>query len=159
MRKINIKAGVTIFGIVVAVGFAAVVLTGTAALTKLKIGGPIYSQISLGKDLVADILPPPEYVLESYLEVTLALDNPGELGQHRARLTQLHKEYDQRHTYWNEQPIDDGIKQLLTKTSDAQVGEFWNQTENFLVPALARGDQKAARQAYAAISKAYAAHR
>lgn len=63
----KIKTGVTIFGIVVAVGFAAVVLTGTIALTKLKVGGPVYSQISLGKDLVADILPPPEYVLESYL--------------------------------------------------------------------------------------------
>jgi len=159
MPKINIKAGVTIFGIVVAVGFAAVVLTGAAALTKLKVGGPVYSQISLGKDLVADILPPPEYVLESYLEVTLALDNPGELAQHRARLAQLRKDYDERRAYWNGQPIDDGIKKLLTQTSDAQVGEFWNQTENMLLPALARGDQKAARQAYAAISKAYAAHR
>jgi len=155
----KIKTGVTIFGIVVAVGFAAVVLTGTVALTKLKVGGPVYSQISLGKDLVADILPPPEYVLESYLEVTLALDNPGELAQHHVRLTQLHKEYDERRVYWKDQPVDDGIKKLLTETSDAQVGEFWDQTENVLLPALSRGDQKAARQAYVAISKAYAAHR
>jgi methyl-accepting chemotaxis protein len=159
MPKINIKTGVTIFGIVVALGFAAVVLTSAAALTMLKVGGPVYNQISLGKDLVADILPPPEYVLESYLEATLALDNPNELAQHRARLAQLHKDYDERRAYWNGQPIDDAIKQLLTQTSDAQVGEFWTQTETVLLPALARGDQKTARQAYAAISKAYAAHR
>jgi methyl-accepting chemotaxis protein len=159
MSRINIKTGVTIFGIVVALGFAAVVLTGNAALTKLKVGGPVYSQILLGKDLVADILPPPEYVLEAYLEVTLARDNPADLASHRARLVELHKQYDERHAYWDAQPIDDGIKQLLTRTSDAQVREFWNQTETVLLPALARGDQKAARQAYAAVSKAYAAHR
>ncbi len=159
MPKINIKAGVTIFGIVVAIGFAAVVLTGAAALAKFKVGGPVYSQISQSKDLVADILPPPEYVLEAYLEVTLALDNPSELTQHRARLVQLHQDYDDRRGYWNGQPIDDGIKQLLTGTSDSEVSEFWNQTENVLLPALARGDQKTARQAYGTISKAYAAHR
>src|SRR3979411_1082701 len=130
IMTLSIKAGVTIFGIVVALGFSAVVLAGALALSNLKVGGPLYGQISLGKDLVADILPPPEYVLESYLEVTLALDNPGELAQHHVRLTHLHKEYDERRVYWKDQPVDDGIKKLLTETSDAQVGEFWDQTEN-----------------------------
>ena len=65
MLKINIKTGLTIFGIVFAIGFASVVYASHLALTTLKVGGPVYSQISLGKDLVADILPPPEYILES----------------------------------------------------------------------------------------------
>jgi methyl-accepting chemotaxis protein len=157
--KFNIKTGVTIFGIVVALGFSAVLLTGVVALSKLKVGGPVYTQISLGKDLVADILPPPEYILESYLEATLALDNPAELAQHRARLTELHKEYDDRRAYWTNADIDGGIKQLLTQKSDAEVGEFWRQTENVFLPALASGDQKTAREAYAAMSRAYTAHR
>lgn len=32
-----------------------------------KVHGPYYQQIVQGKDLIADILPPPEYIIESYL--------------------------------------------------------------------------------------------
>jgi hypothetical protein len=41
---------------------------------------------------VADVLPPPEYVIESYLEATLALNNPAALATHRDRLGQLKKD-------------------------------------------------------------------
>ena len=159
MPKITIKSGLTIFGIVFAIGFSAVVLTGQAALSKLKVGGPVYSQISLGKDLVADILPPPEYILESYLEATLALEDRAGLDQHKARLTQLHKDYDDRRLYWQQQPINGQIKQLLTESSNEQVSAFWSETEGSFLPALARGDQNAARRAYAAMTKNYLAHR
>ena len=36
-------------------------------LHELKVNGPVYQRIVQGKDLVADVLPPPEYILESYL--------------------------------------------------------------------------------------------
>src|ERR1017187_10342229 len=36
-------------------------------LNELKVNGPIYQRIVQGKDLISDILPPPEYILESYL--------------------------------------------------------------------------------------------
>ena len=159
MAGINIKTGITIFGVVVAVGFAAVVFTGNAALSKLKVGGPVYGQILSGKDLVADILPPPEYILEAYLEATLALDDHAGLQQHKARLVQLHKDYDERRAYWQGQPIDGTIKQLLTESSNEQVGAFWQQTEGTFLPALEKGDLNAARQSYAAMTTSYKAHR
>jgi methyl-accepting chemotaxis protein len=159
MPKINIKTGLTIFGIVFAIGFAAVVFTSHAALSQLKVGGPVYSRISLGKDLVADILPPPEYILESYLETTLALDDRAGFAQHKARLAQLHKDYEDRRAYWQQQPIDGTIKQLLTESSNEQVEAFWGQTENSFLPALERGDMDGARRAYTALTKSYLAHR
>jgi len=36
-------------------------------LNTLKVNGPIYKQLVEGKDLVADILPPPNYIIETYL--------------------------------------------------------------------------------------------
>ncbi len=159
MPNFNIKTGVTLFGAVVALGFAAVVLTGSLALSKLKVGGPVFAEISLGKDLVADILPPPEYILESYLEATLALDNPSELARHRGRLAELHREYDERRAYWADAPIDPAIKDLLLHQSDAAVAAFWNRTETVFLPALSRGDTATARAAYAQMSRDYAAHR
>ena len=157
--KINIKTGITIFGIAVAIGFAAVLFAGNAALSKLKVGGPVYSRILLGKDLVADILPPPEYILESYLETTLALQDHTGLAEHEARLAQLHKDYDQRRLYWQQAPIDGSIKNLLTESSHQEVNAFWEKTENTFLPALERNDLDTARQAYAALTKNYLAHR
>jgi methyl-accepting chemotaxis protein len=159
MPRMSIKSFITIFGVVFAAGFAAIMFTSHLALSTLKVGGPTYNQISLGKDLVADILPPPEYILESYLEATLALNDRTGLAEHKARLTQLRKDYDDRRSYWQQQPIKDDIKSLLTEHSNAEVSQFWNQTENIFLPALQRGDMDTARQAYAAMTKNYNAHR
>jgi len=94
--RLTIARAMVLFGLVTATGLAAVVFTGIYALGEVKVGGPIYDKIKLGNDLIADILPPPEYVIESYLEATLALNNPAGLAIHRDRLTQLKKEYDER---------------------------------------------------------------
>jgi len=72
MPKINIKSGLTIFGIVFAIGYSAVVLTSHAALSNPKVGGPIYDKISQGKDLVAHILPPPD-IHKSISQLALAV--------------------------------------------------------------------------------------
>src|SRR5215813_4273102 len=103
--RLSIGRAVNLFGLIVTLGCIAILWTGVTALSELKVNGPVYRQIVLGKDLIADILPPPEYVIESYLETTLALNDPASLEQHRARLKQLHKEYDERHEYW--QQVDD----------------------------------------------------
>jgi methyl-accepting chemotaxis protein len=159
MPKLSIKSGITIFGIVFAAGFTAILFTSHLALSTLKVGGPVYTQISLGKDLVADILPPPEYILESYLEATLALNDRARLQEHKSRLTELRKEYDDRHSYWQQQPIKEDIKSLLTERSDAEVRQFWSETEDTFLPALERGDMDTARKAYAAMTSNYNAHR
>jgi hypothetical protein len=36
-----------------------VIATSVYGLSQLKVGGPLYNQIKLGNDLIADILPPP----------------------------------------------------------------------------------------------------
>ena len=45
-------------------------------LSEIRVNGPIYDSIMQGQDLVADILPPPEYLLEAYL-VTLQMEVAG----------------------------------------------------------------------------------
>src|SRR5215813_7175606 len=115
--RLTIARAMALFDLVTAAGLAAVVFTGIYALSDVKVGGPLYSQIKLGNDLVADILPPPEYVIESYLEATLALNNPAELEAHKNRLTQLKKEYDERHEFWLKSDLDRVLKTRLTQDS------------------------------------------
>jgi hypothetical protein len=84
--RITISRAVLAFGMLTIAGLVAVIFASNYALSQLKVGGPIYDRIKLGNDLVADILPPPEYVIEAYLEVTLALQDSSSLAARRERL-------------------------------------------------------------------------
>lgn len=65
---------------------------------QVQIGGPYYAQIVLGKDLVADILPPPAYIIEAYLLCYEAANTSSadERAKALARLAQAEKEYRER---------------------------------------------------------------
>jgi methyl-accepting chemotaxis protein len=136
-----------------------VIATSVYGLSQLKVGGPLYNQIKLGNDLIADILPPPEYVIESYLEATLVLHDPAKLSVHRDRLAQLKKEYDERHAFWVKSDLDAVLKTKLVEKSHNEVRRFWAAIEEGLLPALSKSDSAAATKAYAEIAARYAAHR
>jgi len=159
MIRLTISRAMFIFGLVTAAGLGAVVFTGLYALSDVKVGGPLYEKIKLGNDLVADILPPPEYVIESYLEATLALNNPAELATRRDRLAQLKKEYDERREYWSKSDLDPAIKAKLIEQSHREVQRFWNAVEQVFLPALAKADTATATKSYAELTAAYLAHR
>jgi methyl-accepting chemotaxis protein len=159
MLRLNVARIVGIFGIVTIIGFLATAVTQYLAISQLKVGGPVYNRIVLGKDLVADILPPPEYVIEAYLEATLALNDPKSLDTHSQRLVQLRKDYDDRHAYWLAQDFDPAIKKMLTEESDAAVGRFWDELDQRLLPALKAGDRATAETSYAKLTEDYLAHR
>ena len=50
-------------------GFSAYGAWTMKTLAEVQVNGPIYQSIIQGKDLIADVLPPPTYILESYLTV------------------------------------------------------------------------------------------
>jgi methyl-accepting chemotaxis protein len=157
--RLSISTVIATFGLLVAAGLAAVVLTGAYALGELRVGGPLYSNIKLGNDLVADILPPPAYVIEAYLESTLALREPKNLADHESKLTQLKKDYDERKAFWVKSALQPGLKAALVETSDTPVQKFWQTLENSLIPAIRAGDSAKADAAYANLTVAYVAHR
>jgi methyl-accepting chemotaxis protein len=156
--RFTISRGIALFGLVTALGFSAVIATSVYALSELKVGGPLYTKIKTGNDLVADILPPPEYVIEAYLETTLALRDPASLTAHRERLVQLRKDYDERHDYWLKSDYDPKIKSIFTDKSHREVVRFWAAVDR-VVSALDKRDAAGAEKAYTDVTSAYAAHR
>ncbi|WP_298243159.1 methyl-accepting chemotaxis protein [uncultured Bradyrhizobium sp.] len=156
--RLSLSSAIVAFGIVLAIGFAAVVSTSLYALKELKVGGPLYSDIKLGNDLIADILPPPEYVIEAYLEATLAMREPDQLAAHGERLVQLRKDYDERKAFWVTSSLSADLKTALVSKSDAEVQKFWKASDQ-LLPALKAKDAAASERAYAQLKDAYTAHR
>ncbi|UPK36090.1 HAMP domain-containing protein [Bradyrhizobium sp. 186] len=157
--RLSLSSAIIAFGIVLAIGFTAVVSTSLYALKELKVGGPLYSDIKLGNDLIADILPPPEYVIEAYLEATLAMREPDQLAAHGERLIQLRKDYDERKAFWIASSLSADLKTALVSKSDAEVQKFWKLLSDQLLPALKAKDTAASERAYAQLKDAYTAHR
>ena len=157
--RLSISTAITVFGLVLAVGFASVVLTAVYALKELKVGGPLYDHIKLGNDLVADILPPPAYVIEAYLEATLALRDPKSVADHEKKLLQLKKDYADRKTFWTASALQPELKSMLVDKSDGEVQKFWQILDVEFVPALRANDTAKAGAAYARMTDVYTAHR
>lgn len=96
------------------------------SLNDLRIGGKVYDQIVMDKDLIADILPPPEYVIESYLTVYQLLDNnhPDKAALWQS-LDKLYNEYEQRKQFWQQQPLPNHLQQQLA-LSQQQADRFYD---------------------------------
>ena len=128
-------------------------------IQKIRVGGPLQTDLQLTSDLVADILPPPAYLIESYLEVSLLRNEPQRLARTRSRLETLRSEYRARQAFWREAPIDPALRTAITQGS-ARPGEaFWDEVDGQFLPALEAGDRAAADASYRRATALYAAHR
>ena len=159
LKRLSVRNAIYLFGATIGAGIVAAVAVGFLAIGYIKVGGPVYTQIVQGKDLVADILPPPAYLIETYLEATLAFNRSRPLDDSRARLAKLRKEYGERYEYWLKSDLDRAIKSKLLEKSHGHVGTVWQLVEQELLPALERKDQAGAARAYTAVTDAYQQHR
>lgn len=155
----SIQKLATYAGALMVACFLAVLATSQLAMQRLKVNGPIYNDIERSKDVVADVLPPPKYIIEPYLEASLALIDPASVDVHQKRLDELRRVYDIRQTYWLGQPLEEGVKKNLTEKSHASAEAFWNTLDKSFLPALKQNDLAAAKTAYADLSRAYDEHR
>ncbi len=146
-------------GAAIIVGFALNMGVSLYSLDRLKIGGTLSGQISLGKDLVSDILPPPEYIIEAYLETSLLARDPQSLSGHRRRLNELKKDYDSRHDYWMAQDIDAQVKSQLLQKAHEPAQRFWQLLETSFYPAVEKKDPNAIDAAFRQLSDAYMQHK
>jgi len=137
------------------------IAAGVAAtrVNAIRMGGEMQVKSRQAADLIADILPPPEYVIESYLEATLLRERPQRLAEARAHLRKLHAEYETRHDYWMRSDLAPALKQGVTKATHAPAAAFWQELEGNYLPAIQRRNQAAADRSYTALARHYAAHR
>jgi methyl-accepting chemotaxis protein len=113
-----------------------------------KVTGARYHQIVLDKDLIADILPPPEYILESYLVVHQMADTTSaeQLADFRKRLKALRKDFDDRHGYWEKNLAPGSMRDRFLRDAYTPANKFLTLVEEGFLPALAAGKHDTARK-------------
>ncbi|MES2256950.1 MAG: methyl-accepting chemotaxis protein [Pseudomonadota bacterium] len=146
---------------VFALGFAAYGFWSFRTLAELKVNGPVYERIVQGKDLIADILPPPEYIIESYLVSLQLAGAAGKPAQDEliARLKALKGEYDARHDYWLKQTLESDLSELFLKQAHVPAAAFYTTAFNNFIPAVERQDKAAVEAAMAQMKQQYDLHR
>ncbi len=144
--------------------FGTLILAGIAyrVVSTVKVGGPIFKNVVRGKDIVADILPPPAYILEAYAVVLQAAgESSGPVREELiSRLGQLEKDYRVRHEFWTVDLAESEMKRTFLVDSYEPAQEFFRIVNGPFVAALRAGDLPAATEmSRGSLKQAYDTHR
>ena len=161
LRHLRLSARLAVLIGIFALGFIVSGAWAFKTLNTLKVNGPIYERIVQGKDLIADILPPPEYIIESYL-VALQLSRTQDAARQSAmaaRIGELKTQFDARHAFWQGQALEPGMARLLLRDAYDPAVAFYRVSQEQLVPAVQAGNAALAGAAMQQLDGFYEAHR
>ena len=139
---------------------ALLLIVGALGIGALQRTAGASSAMGLGKDLVADILPPPLFIIEAQL---VAYDIASAHNDQRTKLIdklqQLHKDYDERNQFWSDAALPADIKSSLLGEQRHQADQFWKEVDEQFLPAIQNSDQARMENSLHQMREAYDAHR
>ncbi|MDR7231189.1 methyl-accepting chemotaxis protein [Caulobacter sp. BE264] len=156
--SLRISGTLNLFAVALIAAFALATGAATYALMTLRVGGPVSDRQVEADALVADILPPPLFIVEALLTAHRGpdeLDKAAELDSH---IEALKTSYEERRAHWETRPLTPEIKEALA-ASDVHVRQFWTIADKQFRPALRSGDVAAMNAGLDAMSVSYLAHR
>lgn len=163
MNQFSVRRRFHILLAVFGLGFALFFGLSYKVFQDLRVNGPMYNSIVQKKDLIADILPPPNFVLESYLVATQIYKSDDKNPQGQAKLVErlkaLKAEYDTRYTYWTEQNLTPELKDKFLTQANEPIAAFYTLIEKDLINAELAQDEDAAKAAFGKITDAFLKHR
>ena len=164
MKNLRVRSILFLMAGIVCAMLAGSVGVQQFSASRMAINSAAYGDIVRAKDLVADVLPPPAYLIEAYLEARLTHDEPEKLDAHSARLAKLKQEYQDRYAFWGDKAGWEGapneaLYNLIHNDSHLEASKFWDIIEKKLIPSVRVADTVAVDSALAEAAQAYAAHR
>lgn len=166
-KLMRVKTKLTLLVVLFTLAFASFWALSYSTNEAVKVNGPYYSQIINGKDLIADVLPPPEYIIESFL-VARQISDPHyreELGSLITKSRQLHSDYNIRHEFWikelpNDSAEDRALRVSMLEQSYEPAVRFLTTVRDRLIPSAQKGDYTAAKALiYGSLQSDYKLHR
>ena len=170
--KLNLKVLIRANAALVTVALVGELIASTILSRMTSINSPAYEKITASKDLIADILPPPNYIIELHYYVTRAMLDASNSGNGKvvagsanisrlsSALPRLQKAYEERLRHWaSNKYITEEERVLLTKDSNAPASSYINLVSSSLLPALTSGNRQAAMAAFKELDRLFYEHR
>ncbi|WP_374411486.1 methyl-accepting chemotaxis protein [Novosphingobium colocasiae] len=148
------RAGIAVMSLL-----AVALAVASIGIWMIRVGGPIDARRQRMAELTADILPPPIYVIEPYLEAGLLVREPAKIAQHKARLAELEREYRARLAHWSASELDAGLRHSVAASVGGTADPFWQEVDERLVPAVSSGDRLRTDASFARLTRLYESHR
>ena len=160
-QNLSITQKLSVLALVFLLGFGAFAGLAYRTLMQVEVTGPLYRDVIRNRDLVADVLPPPEYIVESYL-VALQMTEAHDKATAQSLIVRgrkLRAEHEARHAYWSREPISQDMKDKLAEAY-GPARAFYDVWERELVPAVSAGElDKATAIAAQKLQPLYDEHR
>ncbi len=122
-----IEKQVRVGGLVISCCLVAAALLSALGMNTIRVGGGLHLRQQLTNDFVADIMPPPEFIIEPMLEVSELMREPTSLPQRETNLARLEKAFRERASYWKSSELDADLKNKLLSEVAAPADTFWRQ--------------------------------
>jgi len=164
MKNISIGKKLVLLLTIFIMGYAIFGFVSFSTLNKLRINGNLYNHIIMNKDLIADVLPPPEYIIESYMNVLRMVDerDPARIDNFSTELKRLQADYEKRHQFWTKEPLleSGALRNTMLTEAYYPAAQFYDIVFNQFIPALKKGDHEyAKRLVQGELNTLYEAHR
>jgi methyl-accepting chemotaxis protein WspA len=155
-QKLGLLVGVFL------IGFSAFGVLARRTLDHVEVNGPLYHDIVRSKEIVADVIPPREYIIESFL-VALEIrneDDPAVVRKLIERGRALRANYETRHSFWAKEPLSAEMRDALLVRSYRPAMSFYDVWEREYVPAALSGDSARMKDlAHGRLQELYDEHR
>ncbi|MCY0153358.1 methyl-accepting chemotaxis protein [Hoeflea alexandrii] len=143
--QLNIGKSLIVFGAVVSLGLVASMALKKYVFEDLKVNGPVYQEIVNGKDLIADILPPPLYVVESYMLANEMIAHEEVVEKNSTKIRSLNGLYEERRTFWQQSDLEPSLNGKLQDDVLVKGDAYWTAMNDQFLPTVLSGDREAAR--------------
>ena len=149
--RLSLRSKLVAFNVGMVVVTLAVLVALDLAFEHVRINGPLYKAIDGGQAVVADILPPPLFIVESHLTVFELIDAQAHgdtvrVAQLESRLRDRESDFETRHREWGRTLPSGAVRAALVDASYAPAAAYFQVLRRDLLPALHRGDIGAARE-------------
>lgn len=160
LLNLKLRTQMTLLVSAMVLGFAIAGGLGNQAFSKVLVNGEVYQDIVANKDLEADILPPPAYLLEAWqvsLEMVAIKNVP--LQQLIEKGEQLSNDFQARTKVWQESLNNPKMKEVLERQLIPSGTEFLNIRDHEFIPAVKSGDANRITKSLSDLKEAYEKHR
>jgi len=163
MNQLSVRQRFYILLAVFGLGFTLFFAVSYKVFNDVKVNGDLYAQIVQKKDLIADVLPPPNFVVETHMVALQLLESegndPAEFNKLTERLKVLKAEYETRHNFWVDQQLPPELRDVFINKAHAPVMGYYKLVQDDLVGAIKAKDMESARVAFSKANLAFIQHR